>query len=345
MTILVRPDGPIPARVMIVGEAPGADEEREGIPFVGISGQELNRMLHEAGLSRSECFVTNIARTRPLGNLIEQFIALKKKDITPAHRLLRDKYVLQPILDGFEMLKTELESVKPQIIIPLGNLAMWALTGKWGVTKWRGSMLRTDSLVSQIRSYRVIPTYHPAAVLRQWDWRSIAINDLRRAKRYRDEDYPTPGWNFIIRPSFTQAIGVLDKLYLRACHEPIPLRLSFDLETRAGHTACAGIAWTLEDAICIPFMSRGNKDGYWTLEEEAEIIFRLYRLLTHSNIEVIGQNLLYDAQYTYRHWHFIPRVKLDTMIAQHTCFSDLPKSLAFICSMYCSFYQFWKEDK
>ena len=344
MSTLVRPCGPIPAKIMIIGEAPGADEERVGEPFVGVSGQELNRMLQEAGILRSECFLTNIARIRPLGNQIEQFIAVKKKDITPAHRLLRDKYVLQPILDGFEMLKTELESVKPQVIIPLGNLAMWALTGKWGVTKWRGSMLRTDSLISQTRSYRVIPTYHPAAVLRQWDWRSIAINDLRRAKRYRDEDYPIPGWNFIIRPSFAQAIAVLDKLYLRACHESIPLRLSFDLETRAGHTACAGISWTLKDAICIPLMCVENKEGYWQPAEEAEIVFRIYRLLTHKNVEVVGQNLLYDSQYTYRHWHFIPRVKQDTMISQHAIFSDLPKSLAFQASMYCNFYIYWKDE-
>jgi len=343
MATLIRPDGPIPAKVMIVGEAPDQDEERAGTPFVGVSGQELNRMLHEAGLSRSECFLTNVARERPLGNLIEKFIALKKKDITPAHRLLRDKYVLQPILDGFAMLKSEIAAVQPHIIIPVGNLSMWALTGRWGITKWRGSMLLTDELVSP-KPIQVIPTYHPTDVLRQWDRRAIAVSDLRRVKRYRDEKFPDPGWNFIIRPSFSQAIQVLDKLYLRACHEAIPLRLSFDLETRNGHIACAGISWTLQDAICIPFMERGKPEGYWDPFEEPEIIFRFYRLLTHKNIEVVGQNLLYDCQYTYRHWHFIPNVKQDTMISQHSIFSDLPKSLAFQASMYCNFYIFWKEE-
>ena len=60
--------GPIPARAMIVGEAPGVDEEREGQPFVGVSGRELDRMLSEAGLPRGACFVTNVCRVRPPRN-------------------------------------------------------------------------------------------------------------------------------------------------------------------------------------------------------------------------------------------------------------------------------------
>lgn len=344
MSILVRPDGPIPARVMIVGEAPGADEERASIPFVGLSGQELNRMLHEAGLSRSECFVTNVARERPLNNLIEMFIAMKKKDITPAHKLLRDRYVLRPILEGFEMLKSEIATVNPNIIITVGNLSMWALTGIWGITKWRGSMLLTDELVSKKR-IQVIPTYHPAAILRQWDWRAIAVNDLRRAKRFRNESFPDPGWRFIVRPSFDQAISILSKLYLRASHEPIPLKLSFDLETKHGHIDCAGISWTLRDALCIPFMSKENSFGYWNEEEEAAIVFYLYKLLTHKNVEIVGQNLLYDSQYTYRHWHFVPRVAQDSMISFHVAFAGLPKRLDFQASMFCDYYKQWKPDR
>ncbi|MDE2107419.1 MAG: hypothetical protein KGL39_60040, partial [Patescibacteria group bacterium] len=335
MTIIVRPDGPIPAKIMIVGEAPGADEERIGTPFVGASGQELNKMLHEAGITRSECFVTNVARERPLGNDIGQFIAMKKKDITLDHKLVRDRYVKRPIIDGLALLKTEIEQVKPNIILALGNTSMWALTGKWGVNKWRGSMLRSDGFVGP-PGVKVIPAIHPAAVLYEWSYRATVVNDFRRAARFRNgADYPQPNWNFIVRPTFQQAISTLDKLLLRAEHEKVPLRLSFDLETRAGHIACAGISWTLTNAICIPLMCVENKEGFWSIDEEAEIVWRLERLLTHKNVEVVGQNILYDSQYTYRHWHFIPNVKQDTMISQHAVFSDLPKNLGFQASMYC----------
>src|SRR6266404_7430913 len=153
---MVRPDGPIPARIMLVGEAPGAQEEIEGIPFVGESGKELNRMLQEAGITRSECFVTNVCRIRPPGNDINHFIAKAKKDITNAHKQLHGRWVLPQILDGVSLLEKELQMVKPNIVVALGNVPLWALTGLWGITRWRGSML------SRPNGTKVIPTIHPA---------------------------------------------------------------------------------------------------------------------------------------------------------------------------------------
>jgi DNA polymerase len=342
MTILVRPDGPVPARIMIVGEAPGENEERVGVPFVGASGQELDRMLHEAGISRSECFVTNVCRARPPGNKIEAFIAMKKKEITPQHVPLRDKHVLPIVKEGYDLLYKEIDLVKPNIIIAFGNLALWALTGHWGVTKWRGSMLRVGG---QPDGPKIIPTIHPAAVLREWSWRYIVIQDLRRAageKANREYDQ-APKWTFHIRPSYSTAAAILCDL-IRKLDEG-GLWITFDLETKNSHIDCAGIAWSRLEALCIPFMSKTNPEGYWNPVEEATLVHLLYQLLTHSNVKVRGQNLLYDAQYTYRHWHFIPRVKQDTMISHHVAFAGLKKSLDFQASIYCRSYVQWKPDK
>ncbi|NEU94224.1 hypothetical protein G3N01_24010, partial len=77
---------------------------------------------------------------------------------------------------------------------------------------------------------------------------------------------------------------------------------------------------------------------------EAELVYRLYKVLTHPRVKVRWQNGLYDAQYTYRHWHFVPRGAQDTMIAHHSAFCGLPKSLAFQASMYCDHYVYWKDD-
>jgi DNA polymerase I-like protein with 3'-5' exonuclease and polymerase domains len=87
-----------------------------------------------------------------------------------------------------------------------------------------------------------------------------------------------------------------------------------------------------------------DQEGYWNPSAEAEIVFLLYKLLTHPRVKVRGQNLLYDAQYTYRHWHFVPRVAQDTMISHHTLFAGLPKSLAFQSSIYSPEYIYWKDD-
>src|ERR1035437_2426068 len=151
-------DGPIPAKFMIVGEAWGADEERLGAPFMGASGQELNRMLGEAGIMRSECYTTNVVNSRPPNNYIGAWIAQKKKDITPAHKGLRDKYVLPIVVEGYNQLLQEIDLLKPNIIVAFGNVAMWALTGKWGILKWRGSQLRMNGgFFSEDLEPKVIP--------------------------------------------------------------------------------------------------------------------------------------------------------------------------------------------
>jgi uracil-DNA glycosylase family 4 len=339
MPILVPPSGPSPARLMIVGEAPGIEEELKLQPFVGASGQELDRMLRDAGIIRSEAFVTNVSKIRPPSNDINNFIAKSKVQVTARHVRLRDKWVTPEIWDGVKLLEAEIKAVKPNVILALGNTAMWALTGKWGIKKWRGSMLVSDLDLST----KVIPSYHPAAVLRQWDTRPHAVIDFRRAGRFLDgQPYPKPKWNFRLRPNIQTVVECFNEI--RRHLEAGPTRLSFDIETRGGHTACTGISWTLVDAICIPFSLANRIESYWSLDEETYIIYELWKLLTHPNAQVVGQNIIYDCQYTWRHNHFVPRVAQDCMISQHSLFSDLPKSLAFQASMYCDYYVYWKDE-
>ena len=353
MGIQVPPSGPTSARIMLVGEAPGYEEEQRGEPFVGASGAELNRMLQEVGIARNTCFVTNVCKERPPRNDMKYWIrrptrftskptkedewrraaGIEPRTFVPVGGMLVDPRVAA----GRDMLQKEISLVQPNLIITFGNTPLWALTGKTGITKWRGSMLRTESGI------RLIPTYHPAAILRQWDWRAIGVADLRRAGRYADGvDYPARELHFLIRPSFPQVTHTLGQLLARA--DSGLCRLSFDIETRAGHIACAGISWDYSHALCIPFMCRERREGYWDLDEETHIVGLLHRVLTHPNVRVVGQNILYDSQYTYRWWHFVPRVEQDTMISQHTLYADLPKSLAFQASMYCEHYVFWKDE-
>jgi uracil-DNA glycosylase len=326
---------------MIVGEAPGVEEERIGVPFVGPSGAELGRMLHDAGMGRGEAFVTNVCRIRPVNNDISTMFAASKKerDEHPSeYTQLRNKYVKQPIVDGCTLLEKEIKMVQPNVIVALGNTALWALTGLWGIQRWRGSMLHTDTSPTT----KVIPTYHPAAVLRQWEWRAIAVHDLKRASEYRDgRDYPSPSWVFSIRPDVTRVDDVLSMLLRKMSHESI--FLSVDIETRAGHIDCIGIAWNRHDSLCIPFMQ--GDDHYWDEDREVFITRKLMLVLTDPNVRVIMQNGLYDCQYIYRSWHYIPRVYQDTMISHHVAFAGLPKKLDFQASMYCEHYVQWKPDR
>lgn len=141
----VRGDGPIPSRVMLVGEFPGEAEESQNTPFVGASGQELNRLLHEAGIMRSECYCTYVAKVRPPAGQLSAFVAIKKKDVSSVHILFRDRYVMPIVIEGIRELLTEIEMVQPNIVVAFGNLSMWVLTGHWTILKWRGSQLTIDT--------------------------------------------------------------------------------------------------------------------------------------------------------------------------------------------------------
>lgn len=336
----VNPTGPVPARIMIVGECPGEQEVLKGMPFVGSAGQELSRMLQEAGIVRSQCFITNVIRTRPPGNDPTIHIAMKKSEITDKHTLLHDKFILPPLRDGIELLKREIELVQPNVIIALGNVAMWALTGKWGVTSWRGSTM--ECLFKFQKSPAVIPTYHPSLIMRQWSWRQVMVHDLRRAAKQSLLDRITPmDYSFVTRPDYPTVLTILSQLHSQLT---APHRLAVDIETRAGHIACIGIAWSKREALCIPLMCAERPEGYWPVEQESAIVFALYQILTHLNCEVIGQNFSYDAQYFYRWLHFIPNLKRDTMLAQHSLFGNMQKGLGYLSSMYCENHLYWKDE-
>lgn len=321
---------------MLVGEAPGETEERLGVPFVGQSGQELDRMLKEAGIMRSECFATNVVRVRPPGNKIEHFIPEKKKDITPDCIPLLGRMVKPIVVEGYNQLLKEISLVRPNVIVALGNVPMWALTGKWGITTWRGSLLSTS-----IGPTKVLPTYHPAAILRVWDWRFIAVHDLRRANNEaRSPDIPVEVQNFIVHPSYRECLYILDRL-----KEQLPLgrfELAVDIETSHGLMTCMGLAWSGEDAITIPFTtSNGN---YFSFEEELEIVWKVIEILTHPNVFIIGQNFLYDAQYIAKEWGILLPPQWDTMVQHHVLFAGLPKNLGFLSSLYLDNHVQWKTD-
>lgn len=323
--------GPVPADIMIVGEAPGSTEELVGQPFMGASGQELTKMLSEAFINRTRCFITNVCKYRPPNNDISKFFLNKteaKKQNVPE---TMGRYPAPQIREGLAELEAEIQTVRPRVIIALGDTALWALTGQSGITKWRGSFLTRGSI-------RVIPTYHPAGVLRNWEWRSIAVHDLRRAASLLTHPVNEPEYNFVIRPSFTT---VMQTLALIAKQK----RIAVDIETRARHIACLGIAWDKHSAICIPFMDVHRPRGYWSTEEEAAIIWELYKILRASKIEIVGQNWVYDMQYIAKHWGFCPWPTFDTMLAQHVCFPGaMPKGLDFICSLYQDYYVYWKDE-
>lgn len=332
-----RPSGPVSASICLVGEAPGGEEEAQGLPFVGASGWELDKMLKDAGLIREAIFITNVTHERPPGNEISHWISDRAKAPDDSFTYYRGKWVKAFIKEECERLYSELRTVQPNIVIALGSTPTWALTAQDGISKWRGSHLTSDAIVG----LKVIPTYHPAFILRNYQTRAIAVQDFRRAKRESITPLSTaPSRSFGIKPSFRDAEswlrGLLDRL--QGGHIPF----TCDLEIYRREILCVGIGLSPTSAFCIPFL--WTNGWYWTPEEHVEIISLLRSALLHPNAQVINQNLSFDIQYLF--WRFFtrPRAHFDTMIAQNVLFAGMPKDLAFLASMYCDHYIYWKDD-
>lgn len=318
-------------------------------------------MLREAGIDPDRCYYTNVINKQPPNNNMTKFFIPVKTANSRKVPSVRGLYPDLPVLEGLDLLRELIEKLQPKIIIGLGNYSLWGLTYDnfgvgngtrsagtlghkipTGIVQWRGSQLR-----STFGDIPFMPTYHPAAILRQWDWRPQLVHDLRaRVKRYLDGaiEWDEPPRNYIFRPSFDQVMNTLTDLTMRATLSESPLLLSADIETLQPHLECIGLAWSRSDAICIPVMSRDNWEGYWSPIEEQEIFLALKTLLEHSNVEVVGQNFFYDYQYLFYYWAIKPNYKHDTMLAHHTIYPGTKMGLDYLSSMYCTWHRYWKDD-
>lgn len=165
-TNLVFADGNPQAKVMLVGEAPGADEDRQGVPFVGISGQLLDKMLAAIGLDRTSVYITNIVPWRPPGNRqpTTQEIAL-----------------CQPFVER------HIELVNPEILILVGGVsAKTLLNSNEGIMKLRGKWRAYESS-GLPHPIKLLATFHPAYLLRSPGQKAQSWQDFLMVRKALDE--------------------------------------------------------------------------------------------------------------------------------------------------------------
>lgn len=328
--------GPAQADIVIVGEAPGEDEELEGRPFVGASGHLLTTMLREAGIDPRACYVTNVCKYRPPANKIETWLTDKKKTGKANEWEFKDeRYYSEEISEGLGELRGEILGRQPRIIIGLGNTALWALSGEWGILDWRGSEMGVAlSTPDGIRT-PFVPTLHPASILRNWPTRPFAAHDFKqRVSRRLKTGFVTPDWDFNYEPTLADALSFIDAL---------AGDVAVDVETSRGRIVCVGLGVSATRAMCIPFISEGY-GAYWSALDAQIIVAALKAKLLSPSINVVGQNFNYDASYFDDNFDFIPRVAFDTLIAQSVLFPGTPRGLGYLSSMYCDWHCYWKDD-
>jgi uracil-DNA glycosylase family 4 len=308
--MLVQGEGSLTSKLWLVGEAPGAQEDLQGRPFVGGAGMVLSSILTQAGIARAECYIDNVMQLRPKNNDFGEFYedAGKKKP-------------KQELLEGRQRIKTLVEMHRPNVVVALGGEALMALTGRHGITKLRGSILGCGGV-------KVIPLIHPAMVMRQYEFFPICVMDMQRVRQEAlTPQFPDLGKdNFITNPSYDK---VLDQLKLLKKEKYI----CFDIETLANQITCIGFGWSKNDALCIPIFYAGN--SWWTTEQEIAIILGIKELFQTTSVNFIAQNATYDMVYIKDKWGAEPKnLWMDTMVAFHCVYPELPKGLDFLCSVF-----------
>lgn len=144
------------AKVMLIGEGPGADEDKQGIPFVGKAGQLMNKALEGLGIKREELYISNIVKCRPPSNRVPE-----QDEAEACLNYLRNQVIL----------------IKPKIIVLLGSTALKNILGKeYGITSARGNWIERKGIL-------YMPTWHPAALLRDENKKIEFWNDLKEVKK------------------------------------------------------------------------------------------------------------------------------------------------------------------
>lgn len=312
--------------VMVVGEFWGEQEELKGKAFAGPAGGVLSGLLAQAGISSDDCFFTNVINKRPPSNSVRSFYG-PKADAMPNYRpLAAGKFIDKKYAPEISRLFEELERTKPNVIIALGNLPLWALCKKTGIRKYRGSPLPTFD-----NKYKVIPTWNPSSILRQWELRAVTLADFSKANL--ESEFPEirrPVRYIYLEPQIEELWEFYHEFLENQPYISCDIETKLETITEVGFGTADG-----QHALVVPFWTRTPGDGnYWnTLKEERAAWDFVRHVITKHKL--IGQNFSYDMQYFWRTVkmpcpHFIG----DTMLLHHSLQPELEKGLGFLGSIY-----------
>lgn len=324
--VYVPGQGNLGCNIAVVGEAPSFEECNQLKPFVGPSGRELDRLLKEVGINRSDCWITNACKYMVPPN------APRKK--IPFH--VRAKSVGIDMHQQLDELQNELNQIKPNVVIGFGGTALWALTGKNSIKDYRGSILwgMGRKCVSTYHPVNFLPNRQDSEFMGYWN-RLVAVNDLKRAKRQAEfPELRLPYRNLEI----CQNSAHLAQFYNQYRH----LRdVWVDIEA-GGHCIpiCIGIAFNKYHGMTVPLW---NTDGICNIptSDLVECWAILAQILMEHDIH--GQNFNYDRDKIKRLGFSIRGIKGDTLLKSFAINPELPKGLAFNTSLYTE-EPFYKDE-
>lgn len=298
-TVCLIGDGPVPADIMIVGEAPGFREDDIGKPFSGKAGKLLDDTLETVGLRRDDIFISNANKCRPPENR------------TPTRAEVK---ACHPFLD------LEIKYVKPKFILSVGNTALLSLTKRSGIMKHRGETYELDGA-------QVFATIHPAAVLRNPRYEMLWKSDIQafaRLVKGEESEIPPPRV-FLVTKKDTLAACVRAILASEA--------VAYDFETSTledydpdGRVACIGVSPKPGVSFVVPIH---HPESPWKQPER--VLQTIGKALMYAKRR-IAHNAKFDDRWFHRYGISI-NADFDTMIAAHLLDENRLKGLKVLAPM------------
>lgn len=359
-----RPVPPEPSRksaspIVIVGEAPGLEEVEEGRPFVGMSGKELQRAMHSVGLRRSECHITNAVlclRGNPSRSIERAERETKKENDEWRERIASSgntaedvatfeaRSFLSPVEACRPRLLGEIAAAgNPAKVISLGGAAYRALTGR------REKPMEVRGGPREEPFGHLLPTLHPAFVIRKRRWTHAFVADLARAVRWFSTGLEWKAPETFYRPT---PRGLTEWL-AREAGTPFVV---YDVETAPGLFGgkydpqydllrCVGLGSADgQRAIVVPFRSKEDPSRiFYTIEEYRELIAIFAEFFASPRWRKVGHNAgYYDRMVAERHFRVTPKPLLDTLGLHKFVEPELPHTLGYVGSIYTDVHS-WKQ--
>lgn len=342
-------------KIAFIGDFPDDHDRLHGFPLVGPVGKVFDQILRVAGLAVEGTNFPVPAHARKVRNLLNArapfFVtqvfdcAVPDNDLSKwcspiaeakewknygLSKLGRFGY-LKPefAIPHLYRLQRELDLWKPNLIVPLGPTALWALTGQADINIARGAITQASFLIP---GAKILPTYHPAAVMKDWRLFHVVVADLMKAA---------------IEAEFPELRLVKREIYLRPTVEDLvgwqrsllgSKSLAVDIETSKQQITCIGFSPSPDKAFVVPFVDyEQSSRSYWPTVEAEVVAWQMVREVCESPVPKILQNGLYDGYYLIRQagiW--LRNYCEDTRLQHHSLYPELPKSLAFLGATYAN---------
>lgn len=348
---VMRPWAPDKPKLAVVGEAAGRQEEVAKRPFVGSSGKELMSIIRQAGLDPKAIHFTNLMMdNKPPANDINEFFCRKlDADLKWKKCGFSGNYNLPPLSSGkyfdphyyyeLERLLEELRQLDVNLVVPVGNTATWALLGQGKISEARGSVAWSSTI-----GKKVLPTYHPAMVIRKWDYRPVVVADFLKAA----QELQTPYCHFPKRQVWIdpelEDLGHFYDQHIK------PIRgtsqcMGVDIENNTEMLTHISFAPSETECLVVPFIDSRQSDGsYWRTHGDEMAAWQFVKdVMEDSKLLKVGQNFTHDMQILwYNHGIRTMGYAHDTMIQAHAIQPELPKGLGFLATLWTNEGQ-WKN--